>query len=81
MTEPMNQQSRLQACTFREQLPESAVRGTAGRMQSLVRQPRHIDDMDTPLTFKVQHAGEQRQGKEARFQIEDFRLQIENGCT
>ena len=62
MTERMNQKSGLQACTLREQLPESAVRGTGGRTEFLVPRSHHIDDMDTPLTFKLQQGSERRQG-------------------
>jgi hypothetical protein len=63
-----------------EQQPVSVERGTAGRRQSLVPRPHCIDDMDTPLTFKLQYGGENRQGKEARFQIGDFRFRTMHLC-
>lgn len=74
--EQKNHQKRVKACTAQEPQPESAVRGTAGRMQCLARQLRHIDDMDTPLSFKVQYGGEERQGR--REEISDWRFQIAN---
>jgi hypothetical protein len=40
-----------------------------------VPRPRHIDDRDTPLSFKLQQGGEagKEGGGDFRFQIEDFR--------
>ena len=58
--------------------PESAVHGIVGRRQFLVPQLHHTDDRDTPLTFKLQQGGEQRQGRRnnKRFKIVDCRFQI-----
>ena len=54
--------------TSQGQQPESAARGTGGRRRCLVPPPPHIDDRDTPLSFKLQQGSEQRQGTEG-FQI------------
>jgi len=77
MTEQKNHPQRVTARKAQEPQPESGVRGIAGRMQCLARRSRHIDDMDTPLSFKVQYGGEERQGRRdeiCRLEILDFRL-------
>src|ERR1043166_7393218 len=63
----------LKRCRWRSpgQQPESAALGTAGRRQSLVPPPHHIDDRDTPPISSYSRA--MRGGKEG---ASDFRLRV-----